>query len=86
MLRRQSRVGRGIENEKEEEGSYKYSAKREVCESKQHQKKERPRREKEAAMNLTTTALTLNQPHSLVLSLTALCGFRAPLNTEQGQP
>lgn len=42
---------------KEEGGSYKYSAKREECESKQRQKKkiknkERPGREKEAAMNL----------------------------------
>nr|KAF6392458.1 hypothetical protein mPipKuh1_007673 [Pipistrellus kuhlii] len=46
MLRRQSGVGRGIENEKEEEGRCKYSAKREVWESKQHQKKERETQER----------------------------------------
>lgn len=31
-------------------------------------KKERPRRGEEAATNFTTTALTLDQPHSLVPS------------------
>lgn len=49
-------------------------------------KKERPRRGEEAATNFTTTALTLDQPHSLVPSPTALCGFQAPLNRQQGQP
>lgn len=48
--------------------------------------KARPRREEEAAVNLKQTALTFNQPHLLVLSLPAFCGFQTLLNTEQGRP
>lgn len=61
-------MGRGIENEKEEEGSYKYSAKREVCESKQHQKKERETQERKRGSDELNNNCVDPQPATLIRS------------------
>lgn len=60
---------------KEEGGGYKYSAKREECESKQHQKKKikiETQEGKGGSNEFKTTALALNQPHLLMFSVSLL--------------